>query len=145
MTDAILVRAPAASVYRVLTDLDGWPRWHARCRTVRLPDDATRDGDGHAVRLPDGRRSWRIEVRAHGWRHDLGVRWEVRGAVALATEWWLEPVAEGTVVHHVVHASPAGRRDEARIARHRRAVGGAMQALKDHLELAVAIADGRLP
>lgn len=144
MTDAVLVRAPAAAVYRVLTDLDGWPRWLAGARSVRLPADGS-DGDRHAVVLPDGRRRWRVAVRAHGWRHERGVRWEVRGAVVLSSEWWLEPVREGTVVHHVVHGTPIGRRAQRRVLRHRRVVGGAAQALKDHLELAVGLAAGRLP
>ena len=144
MTDAVLVRAPAAAVYRVLTDLDGWPRWLDGARSTRLAADGT-DGDRHALALPDGRRRWRLAVRAHGWRHDLGVHWEVRGDVVLTAEWWLEPVREGTVVHHVVHGTPVGRRAERRVLRHRRVVGGAAQALKDHLELAVGLASGRLP
>lgn len=161
MTDTILVRAPVGVVYRTLTDLDGWPRWLAGCRSVRVPSDAARggvgadgadgapdavsDADGHLLVLPLGRRRWRLGVAAHAWRHDLGVRWDVRGDVVLAAEWWLEERREGTVVHHVVHGTPVGRRAERRVRRHRRAVMLALQAMKDHLELAVAVAAGRVP
>jgi hypothetical protein len=143
VTDALLVRAPVGVVYRTLTDLDGWPRWLDSCRSVRLPGDGA--GDHHAVALPDGRRAWRLAVTAHGWQHDAGVRWDVRGDVVLLAEWWLEGRTEGTVVHHVVHGTPHGRRAQRRVLRHRRVVMGAMQAMKDHLELAVALAAGRVP
>lgn len=154
MTDTILVRAPVGVVYRTLTDLDGWPRWLAGCRSVRIPTGEAQggeggsgapDADGHLLILPLGRRRWRLGVVVHSWRHDLGVRWDVRGDVGLAAEWWLEERREGTVVHHVVHGTPVGRRAERRVRRHRRAVMLALQAMKDHLELAVAVAAGRVP
>ena len=154
MTDAILVRAPVGVVYRTLTDVDGWPRWYAGCRSVRVRagDVGGRaDGGGgppvdrHLLVLPHGRRRWRLDVTAHTWQHDLGVRWDVCGDVGLATEWWLEERREGTVVHHVVHGTPVGRRAEHRVRRHRGAVMLALQAMKDHLELAVAVAAGRVP
>ena len=143
MTDALLVRAPVGVVYRTLTDLDGWPRWLAGARSVRL--DAADHGDRHALVLPAGRRRWRLAVTAHGWRHDLGVRWDVRGDVVLASEWWLEGRVEGTVLHHVIHGSPSGRAAVRRVERHRSVIVHAMQAMKDHLELAVAVAAGRIP
>ena len=144
MNDALLVRAPVGVVYRTLTDLDGWPRWQSGCRSVRLA--GIEEGrDRHVVLLPDGRRRWRIGLDVHGWRHDRGVHWDVRGDVVLSSEWWLEPRVEGTVVHHVVHGSPLGRRAERRVRRHRAVLMGAMQTMKDHLELAVALADGRTP
>ena len=144
MTDAILVRAPVGVVYRALTDLDGWPQWLDGCRSARR---ATQDGpgDAHVLVLPYGRRRTRLAVTVDGWRHDHGVRWEVRGDVVLAAEWWLEARPEGTVVHHVVHGEPSGRRAVRRVRRHRRVMMLAMQALKDHLELAVAVAAGRVP
>ena len=144
MNDALLVRAPAGAVYRTLTDLDGWPRWQPGCRSVRLAPTAE-GHDQHVLVMADGRRRWRIGVAVHGWRHDLGVHWDVRGDVVLASEWWLESRAEGTVIHHVVHGTPLGRRAERRVRRHRAVLMGAMQAMKDHLELAVALADGRTP
>ena len=144
MSDALLVRAPVGVVYRTLTDLDGWPRWQPGCRSVRLAG-SDEGHDRHVLSLADRRRRWRIGVDVHGWRHDLGVRWDVRGDVVLASEWWLESRTEGTVLHHVVHGSPLGRRAEQRVRRHRAVLMGAMQVMKDHLELAVALADGRTP
>lgn len=151
MTDSVLVRAPVGVVYRTLTDLDGWPRWLVGCRSRRLAVDPAAGSsvpvDRHALVLPRARRrpgtgSWRVEVTAHGWRHDLGVHWAVDGAVQLDAEWWLETRDEGALVHHVVHEvrSRAGR-----ALQHRQVMMGAMQGMKDHLELAVALAAGRIP
>lgn len=149
MTDTVLVRAPVGAVYRTLTDLDGWPRWYAGCRSVRVPHGVGAAEDRHLVTLPVGRpvggRRWRVLVVAHAWRHDQGVRWEVTGDVVLSAEWWLEERREGTIVHHVVHGTPVGARAGRRVRRHRRAVMLAMQGMKDHLELAVAVAAGRVP
>ena len=151
MTESILVRAPVGVTYRTLTDLDAWPRWHSGCRSRRTARPAGTDAPGAAdhvaLVLPAPRRGmrrrpWRLEVAVHGWRHDAGVRWDVRGDVELTAEWWLESCTEGTVVHHVVH-EVVGR--EARVVRHRQAMMHAMQAMKDHLELAVAVASGRIP
>jgi hypothetical protein len=159
VTESILVRAPVGVAYRTLTDLDAWPRWHSGCRSRRIDRPAGTDrtggapagADRFALVLPSprrgpGPRSWSVEVTAHGWRHDLGVRWDVGGDglgdVRLASEWWLESRTEGTVVHHVVHDAVVRDR---RVALHRRAIMHAMQAMKDHLELAVALASGRIP
>ena len=142
MTDTVLVRAPVGAVYRILTDLDGWPDWYVGCRSVRRPAPAEAR-DAHDLVLPAGRRRWRCRVEVSGWRHDAGVRWDVRGPVTATTEWWLEGCREGTLVHHVVHAGPETPRHLRRVRRHRRAVVDAMQALKDHLEHAVAVAAGR--
>lgn len=160
MTDALLVRAPAGAVYRTLTDLDGWPRWLHGCRSTRL---AAEDGtDRHLLVLPvslrspglrsPGRRGPRVTLGVHGWRHDAGVRWDVERPVRLAVEWWLEPRREGTVLHHVVHGGPAedattpgaptGRAGARRARRYRRAIGLAMQTMKDHLERADASVTG---
>jgi uncharacterized protein YndB with AHSA1/START domain len=153
VTDALLVRAPVGVVYRTLTDLDGWPRWLPGCRASRDMDGARDVGqahqmDRHRLVIPLGLRRSRIRVESYGWRHDQGVRWEVSGTVRLSTEWWLEQRPEGTVVHHVVHPSATGtvgRRAARRALRHRRSMVLAMQAMKDHLELAVAVAAGRVP
>lgn len=160
MTDALLVRAPVGAVYRMLTDLDGWPRWLPGCRSTRLA--AEHGTDRHRLMLPlpvrsrpvrsPGRRGQRVTLGVHGWRHDAGVRWDVEGPVGLAVEWWLEPCREGTVLHQVVHGGPTrdttppwagiGRGGERRARRYRRAVGLAMQTLKDHLEGAHASVTG---
>lgn len=151
MTESILVRAPVGVTYRTLTDLDAWPRWHSGCRSRRIAGpvgtDASGAADHVALALPasrrrPGRRPWRLEVAVHGWRHDAGVRWDVRGDVELTAEWWIESCTEGTMVHHVVHEA-VGR--EVLVVRHRQAMMHAMQAMKDHLELAVALASGRIP
>lgn len=142
MNDALLVRAPVGAVYRTLTDLDGWPRWNPGCRSVRLASSGV-GHDRHALLLSEGRRRWRLAVDVHAWRHDVGCRWEVQGDVVLGSEWWLEPRPEGTVVHHLVHGAPVGRRAAWRVERHRAVIMLSLQAMKDHLELAVALAVGR--
>jgi hypothetical protein len=168
VTDAILVRAPVGVAYRALTDLDGWPRWLDGCRSVRLdvvPDSAA--GDRHRLVLPQPRvtpgrrpvipRPLRLEVLASGWRHDTGLRWDVlwggRRARRASVEWWLEDRREGVVVHHLVHhpvddregTASGGKRGDRAVLRYRSSVTLALQALKDHLELAVAHAAGRVP
>jgi len=145
VTEALLIRAPVGVVYRTLSDVDAWPSWHTGCATVRLGPRPDRPGDHHRLVLPVGRRSWRVDVTVDGWRHDGGLRWTLSRPVAATTEWWLEVIPEGTVVHHLVHDVGQGRRADARVRRHRRAVMLAMQAMKDHLELAVALAAGRIP
>ncbi len=139
---AVLVRAPAGLVYAVLTDVDAWDAWWPGCTTRRdpRPGRATGDaGDHHLLRLPVGRRGLRCRAAVGGWRHDRGLRAELRGGADAEAEWWLEPVEGGVVVHLLVTAR--GRRADRTV----RALGGGLQALKDHLELAVAVAAGRVP
>jgi len=145
VTDAILVRAPVGVVYRTLSDLDAWPVWHVGCRSTRLPAHPDRAGDHHRLVLPLGRRSWSVDLVVDGWRHDDGLRWTLSRPFVATTEWWLEGRPEGTVVHRLVHDIGVDRRSDARVLRHRRAVTLAMQTMKDHLELAVALAAGRIP
>ena len=145
MTDAILVRAPVGVVYRTLSDLDAWSGWHASCTSDRLAAHPDRPGDHHRLVLPLGRRSWSVDLVVDGWRHDSGLRWTLAHPLVASTEWWLEGRPEGTVVHHLLHDIGADRRSVARALRHRRAVMLAMQAMKDHLELAVALAAGSIP
>lgn len=168
MTDAVLIRAPAGVVYRTLTDLDGWPRWYAGCRSERAPvlvgpvppsggsaPVVQGTGDQHRLVLPGRRRSLRLAVGVSGWRHDTGVQWSVqwsqwsqRSQGNLVAEWWLEGRRDGVVLHHLVH--PSERRGQANgvlrmVDAYRHGVMLAMQAMKDHLELAVALAAGRVP
>jgi uncharacterized protein YndB with AHSA1/START domain len=158
VTDSVLVRAPVGVAYQVLTDLDGWPRWLDGCRSVRLaPDPTLGPSDRHALVLPGVRRPSRIQVASYGWRHDVGMRWDVslrgRAPTSASVEWWLEDRREGVVVHHLVHqpvhdpegAPSGGKRGDRAVLRYRRSVTLALQALKDHLELAVAHAAGRVP
>jgi len=161
VTGTVLVRAPVGVVYRTLTDLDAWPRWLTGCTCARpharpqgafgsdgaAGPDASRHADRHTLSLPRPRRvrvdgTWRLEVTVHSWRHDAGVRWDVRGDVELAAEWWLESRPEGTLLHHLVQS--VGVRED-RVTRHHQVMMQAMQAMKDHLERAVALASGRIP
>ena len=173
MTDAVLVRAPVGVTYRIVTDLDGWPRWLEGCTSRRSDPErsdsersGTADGSslGTAVAAPTdhhrlsirherggrggrGRRgSFELAVSCHGWRHDAGVRWDVTppgsGVGRIAAEWWFEERREGVIVHHLVHEASVDARI---LRRYQDAVVSAMQAMKDHLELAVAHAAGRVP
>jgi hypothetical protein len=105
--------------------------------------------DRHALRLPGVTRPLRLEVVSYGWRHDVGMRWDVRWRgrhpTTVAAEWWLEERREGVVVHHLVHDAARTRREARDVERYRQAIMLALQALKDHLELAVAHAAGRVP
>lgn len=138
---AVLVRAPAGLVYATLTDVDGWDAWWPGCVTRRDPAGPVADADRHVVVLPAGRRRLRRRVTVDGWRHDRGVRMALRGRTGsdAAVEWWLEPRPDGCVVHLLVTARGVGAE---RVVT---ALGGGLQALKDHLELAVAVAAGRVP
>jgi uncharacterized protein YndB with AHSA1/START domain len=157
-SEQILVRAPVGLVYVTLTDVDGWSSWWHGCRSRRAPAPAatataTQDGSGghgapggdHHRLVIGGRWRRRIQdVRAHSWRHDAGMRLDLldrRGHPTGAAEWWLEPCEEGTLVHHILHEGDGSRRQRA----YSRAVRSGLQDLKDHLELAVAIALGRVP
>ena len=138
---AVLVRAPAGLVYAVLTDVDGWDAWWPGCTTARdaRPDAAAEGSDHHLVRLPAGRRGIRCRAAVGGWRHDRGLRVALRGGADADAEWWIEPTDDGAVLHLLVSAR--GRRADRTV----RALGDGLQALKDHLELAVAVASGRVP
>jgi hypothetical protein len=120
-------------------------------------DCADNAADAHLLRLSGRgrgrppsrlRRSLHLRMLAHGWRHDVGMHLTLtprrrliatRGPVR--SEWWLEEVPAGVVVHLVVH--PGG--SAALRGQVRRAFAGGLQALKDHGELAVALALGRVP
>ena len=138
-TLAVLVRAPAGLTYAVLTDVDGWDAWWPGCRTRRDPA-ARADGDAadhHVVRLPGYRR---CRMRVHGWRHDEGFRAELRDGMDADVAWWLGARPDGTTVVDL-HVAARGWRPTRSV----RALGAGLQALKDHLELAVDVAAGRVP
>ncbi len=148
--DRILVRAPVGVVYATLTDVDGWSRWWRGCRTGRAAltegssEGSDLEGDRHRIVLVGRWRRRSIDVRAHGWRHDLGLRLDLldrRGRPLGVAEWWLERCHEGTIVQHIIHGDGHGSQQHAYL----RAVRAGLQDLKDHLELAVAVAAGRLP
>jgi uncharacterized protein YndB with AHSA1/START domain len=147
-SERILVRAPVGVVYATLTDVDGWPSWWRGCRSARTlapqhPDDGLAEGDHHRLVLGGPWRRQTLHLRAHGWRHDAGLHCALRdrrGRAIGSAEWWLEECAEGSIVHHILHGSGPDRER----ARYLRAVRFGLQDLKDHLELAVALAAGRL-
>lgn len=61
-----------------------------------------------AVQLAEPRR-WRrwwpdLQLSVVHDRGALGIRWQVGGALVGTMEVWLEPVLDGTVVHHFLHA-----------------------------------------
>ncbi|HEY9390387.1 MAG TPA: polyketide cyclase / dehydrase and lipid transport [Mycobacteriales bacterium] len=73
-------------------------------------------------------------------RAEQGVRWTVSGALVGSMEVWLEPHADGVIVHHYVRADMAGdrtprprtvTREARRRARHAKRL---FWALKDELE-----------
>lgn len=144
---AVLVRAPAGLVYRTLTDVDAWSTWWPGCRTRRSaaaePGATPGAADVHDLVLRGrggrGLTMLRGRLKVHGWRHDEGVRAVLRAGGVVQLEWWLAAAPGGTVVHLLVDA--AGPRSGRAV----RSFGDGLQALKDQLELAVAVADGRVP
>ncbi|MEO6879354.1 MAG: polyketide cyclase / dehydrase and lipid transport [Mycobacteriaceae bacterium] len=56
-----------------------------------------------------GPRRWRrwwpdLQLTVVHDRGAAGIRWQVGGALVGTMEMWLEPVLDGTVVHHFLHA-----------------------------------------
>lgn len=56
-----------------------------------------------------GPRRWRrwwpdLQLSVVHDRGAAGIRWQVGGALVGTMEMWLEPVLDGTVVHHFLHA-----------------------------------------
>ena len=107
-----------------------------------------------AARLRDPAlwRAWwpDLELTVFQDRGDAGVRWTVTGALVGTSEVWLEPAADGTVLHYYLRADPTARRSATRpiegdprrlerlarrIARaHAVALKRRVNALKDELE-----------
>lgn len=53
------------------------------------------------------RRLWPdLRLSVYGDRGAAGLRWTVRGALIGTMEIWLEPVLDGTVLHHYLRADP---------------------------------------
>lgn len=123
------VRAPAADCYRALTDVASWPQWWPATRV-----DAQRAEDHFRVRVGRWPGRLRLDVEAHGWRHERGLRLAVAGDLDGEVEFWLEPGWDGTVVHHLATLRGGGRR----IARrYRRWVRRGLWGVKDHVEAGV--------
>jgi hypothetical protein len=111
LIDECFIRASPAAVGTAFHDEAAWRRW-----------------------WPD------LTLTVFQDRGPLGLRWSVTGGLTGSVEVWLEPYADGVVVHHYMRTSGPGAasaRGSAR-ARHRRAVAWKqhMWALKDELEAA---------
>ena len=109
LVDETFVAAPPARVAAVVRDPARWTRW-----------------------WPD------LTLGVFQDRGDAGVRWNVRGALTGSMEVWLEPYADGVILHHYVRCDPAGqiagralRRERRRRQRHAKRL---FWAVKDELE-----------
>ena len=128
------VRSGAADCYRVLSHLAAWPRWWPHTRV-----DEQRGEDRYRVRLGRWPSRLRLDVRAHGWRHERGFRLAVTGDLVGEVEFWLEPGWDGTVVHHLATlrgGRPSGRHHRHHHRRYRRWVRHGLWGIKDHLHAA---------
>lgn len=126
------VRAPAAPCYRALTHVAAWPDW--------WPDTSVRAQprkDHFGLVLGAGPRRIRLEVRAHGWRHERGFRLTVTGDLVGEVEYWLEPGWGGTVVHHL---ATLDRGTRATHRRYRCWVRHGLWGVKDRVQGAVLAA-----
>lgn len=120
------VRAPAADCYTTLTHIAAWPGWWPRTRV-----EAGAGEDSFRVVVGRGLRRLRLDVRAHGWRHERGFHLAVDGDLAGAVEFWLEPGWGGTVVHHLATLEGGGR---GRHRRYRRWVRRGLWGVKDQVQ-----------
>lgn len=92
------------------------------------------------VRDPARWRAWWPDLRLGVFqdRGDAGVRWNVRGALSGSMEVWLEPYADGVILHHYVRCDPASASRPGALARERRRrqkhAKRVFWAVKDELE-----------
>lgn len=138
------VRAPVGLVYRRLSHVAGWPDWWAGARVRPMPSEG---GDEvWALDLPVAPlRRLRVAARVHGWRHEQGFLLTMRGAVDGRAEFWLEPTAGGTVVHHLLNADVPAQRYRTVHRDYRRAIRHGLWGLKDRLHLEARTAAGLRP
>ena len=122
------------------------PLWHAaRVATVDVMDETflVVDRSELAARFADPAQ-WPLlwpDLTLHVFtdRGDAGIRWSVTGEWIGSMEVWLEPVADGTVLHWFLRVDPAtgviGPRDATReVLRRQRASKRIAFALKAELE-----------
>ena len=105
VADETFIVAAPSDVARVVADADSWRRW-----------------------WPD------LEPRVTLDRGSKGVRWVVRGAVAGSMEIWLEPFADGVVLHYFLWIDEPGPRSAAMLQRRVRDWKRHAHILKDRLE-----------
>lgn len=142
--DAGFVRAPAELVYRRLTDLGRWSTWWPGVEVRALPPDGPEER--WAVGLPAGPAfHLRYALAVDRWRHEVGFRFSLAGDLVGRGEFWLEPIAGGTVVHHLVNAATPLRRPRRVTTGYRRAVRRGLWGLKDLLQLEARTSAGLLP
>lgn len=149
--DAGFVRAPAWLVYRRLTDVASWSQWWpgVALRRAGTPADAARGRESREAWLIALRPTWRSAVRMrasfHGWRHDTGVVISLAGDVDGEAEFWLEPLGDTTVVHHLMVGRTALRPARRVHATYRRSVRQGLWGLKDALQLEMRTMAGLRP
>lgn len=138
------VRAPAALVYRRLTDVASWDAWWPLLTVTPEPQHHPDEVVTLELRPAPGRRL-RMSARLHGWRHDAGFRLELRGDVRGDAEFWLETGWGGTVVHHLLVGATDHPRPLQVLADYRRVLRRGLWACKDRLELEVRTGAGAPP
>lgn len=138
------VRAPAALVYRQLTDVGRWTGWWPGMRA--LPLAAPGEDERWALEMQRSpRHTLRVAARPHQWRHDAGFRLDLSGDLDGWSEFWLEPGWGGTVVHHLLVASTADPQPMRVLADYRAVLRAGLWELKDTLQRTVREAAGLTP
>lgn len=142
--DAGFVRAPAALVYRRLTDVGRWSSWWPGVAVRPLPPNGP--AQRWAVGLAAGPAfHLRCALSLDGWRHEAGFHLDLAGDVVGRGEFWLEPHAGGTIVHHLVEATTPLLRPRRVSTGYRRAVRRGLWGLKDVLQLEARTSMGLTP
>ena len=137
------VRAPAGLVYRRLTDIGRWPTWWRGVRTTPMDDGTGREV--WALELARDRfRGLRMAAWPHTYRHEVGFKLSLTGDLVGDAEFWLEPIAGGTVVHHLVVAEPT-RRSRSTLATYRAVARRGLWGIKDAVQTEVRTAVGLQP
>jgi hypothetical protein len=141
--DAAFVRAPIELVYDRITHIGAWPSLWPGARVRSSDGDPDREWWSLELRGRWGRRV-RLRVGAAAWRMHAGFAMELAGDLEGTWEIWLEPVAGGTVVHHVVLGTTPGRQRTVREDL-RRALRLGSWGLKDALQLEARTMAGLRP
>lgn len=141
--DTGFVRAPPSLVHAHLADVARWPAW--------WPGVGVRRG-------PAGGRHerWELHWRAglhrltlwtvtHGHRPGAGFHLTLNGDLRGRAEFWLEATGGGTVVHHLLAASPRRARPATLLRTYRRVVRRGLWACHDVLHDEVRRAVGLDP
>ena len=141
--DDVFVRAPRQLVYRRVTDVASWPAWWRGVTVERQPDRDGRETWFVEARR-DRRRSLRLLVSLHAFRHDTGVAMALTGDVTGQAEFWIDARDGGVVLHHVLSGRTADR-PLSTLATYRRVVRRGMFGLKDAVQTEVRTAIGLRP